>query len=136
MVVGVVVVVVVVPGGRGGALGGHDLREPGGRGARGDVLRAADVGDAPDAGAGARDGGGGGGGGGAVVGGGDAARGGGARAAPAALPPVDGAPRPETVHGGLAGAGRDLSRRARGSTTRRWRGGARRGRGGKSRSCR
>jgi hypothetical protein len=45
-----------------------------------------------------------------VVRGGDAARGGGARAAPAALPPVDGAPRPETIHwdgGGLAG-GRDL----------------------------
>ena len=116
MVVGVVVLVVVVPGGRGGALGGHDLREPGGRGARGDVLRAAHVGDAPDArGAGAREGGRGGGGGGAVVRGGDAARGGGARAAPAALPPVDGAPRPETVHGGpgLAGAGRDLGRRER-----------------------
>lgn len=94
MVGGVVVVVVVVAGRRGGVLRGHDLREPRGRGARGDVLRAADVGDAGRA----RGGGGGGGGGGAVVRGGDAAGGGGARAAAAPLPPVDGAPRPETVH--------------------------------------
>ena len=49
---------------------------------------------------------------------GDAARGGGARAAAAPLPPVDGAPRPETVH---AVARRwDLGRRA--ATARRWRG--------------
>jgi hypothetical protein len=41
-----------------------------------------------------------------VVGGGDAARGGGARAAPAALPPVDGAPRPETIHWAGGGARR------------------------------
>lgn len=58
VVVGVVVLVLVVPVGRGGALGGHDLREPGGRGARGDVLRAADVRDGPGAGGGAWDGGG------------------------------------------------------------------------------
>lgn len=102
---GVVVLVVLVTSGRGGALGGHDLREPRGGGARRDVLRAADVGDAPRSGTsrGAGQGGGGGGGGGAVVGRGDAAGGRGARAAPAALPPVDGAPRPETVHGGFAG---------------------------------
>lgn len=110
----VVVVVVVVAGGRGGVLRGHDLREPRGRGARGDVLRAADVGDAGRA----RSGGGGGGGGGAVVRGGDAAGGGGASAAAAPLPPVDGAPRPETVH---AAARRwDLGRRA--AAARRWRG--------------
>jgi hypothetical protein len=81
-----IVVVVLVAGSRRGALRGHDLRQPGRRGARGDVLRAAHAGDASGRG-------------GAVVvvrGGGRAARGGGARAAAAAaaLPDVDGAPRP------------------------------------------
>ena len=86
MVVGVVVMVVVVPG---GVLGGHDLREPRGRGTRGDVLRASNSGHAR-AGADGWEGDGGGGGRGAGVGWGGAAPGGGARAAPAALPPGDG----------------------------------------------
>ena len=102
MVVGVVIVVVVIPG---GVLGGNDLREPRGRAARGDFLRASDGGHAR-AGADGWEGGGGGGGRGAGVGWGGAAPGGGARAAPAALPPIDGTSRPETAlgtGGGLAG---------------------------------
>lgn len=128
MVRGVVVVFIVVAGGRGGVLRGHDLRQPRRRGARGDVLRAAHVRDASCA----RGGGGGGGGGGAVVRGGDAARGGGAGAAPAPLPPVDGAPGPETVHG--AARRWDLGRRA--AAARRWRGGGVGGRWGGARSRR
>ena len=128
MVGSVVVLVLVVAGGRGGVLRGHDLREPCRRGARCHVLRAAHVGDAGCA----RGGGGGGGGGGAVVRGGDAARGGGARAAAAPLPPIDGAPGPETVHG--AARRWDLGRRA--AAARRWRGGGVGGRWGRARSRR
>jgi hypothetical protein len=121
----VVIVVVIVAGGRGGVLRGHDLREPRGRGARGDVLRAADVGGAGRA----RGGGSGGGGGGAVVRGGDAAGGGGARAAAAPLPPVDGASRPETVHAAArrwdlgrraGGCGAEMAMPGRGRVGRKW----------------